>query len=162
MRHFFRPRLYSVLAILALAASLPTLTGTLGTAADNDAELAALTAADDARVAAMLAADGDALEALLSDELHYAHSNGTVDTKIYFIEMLRSSRMRYLGYAHIERDFSFPAPGIALMTGRAQIQAQDLEIEIDATLSYLAVWRFEEGEWRFLAWQSCRIPAETR
>jgi hypothetical protein len=25
-------------------------------------------------------------------------------------------------------------------------------------LSYLAVWRQEGGQWRFLAWQSCRMP----
>jgi hypothetical protein len=23
---------------------------------------------------------------------------------------------------------------------------------------YLAVWREEKGHWRFLAWQSCKLP----
>ena len=137
------------LACLIFALTLPV----------NAAEDAALTAADDARVAAMLAADRSALTALLSDGLHYAHSSGTVDTKDVFIDLLASGKTRYLGYEHVERRFSQVAPGIALMTGRARIQAQSARGTMDSVLSYLAVWRLEEGRWRFLAWQSCRLPA---
>ena len=28
----------------------------------------------------------------------------------------------------------------------------------ESTIGYLAVWRLEQGEWKFLAWQSCKIP----
>jgi len=28
-------------------------------------------------------------------------------------------------------------------------------------ISYLAVWRLEKGQWKFLAWQSCKIPPAT-
>ena len=28
----------------------------------------------------------------------------------------------------------------------------------ESTISFLAVWRFEKGGWKFLAWQSCKIP----
>ena len=31
-------------------------------------------------------------------------------------------------------------------------------IVMDAVLSFLAVWREEKGQWRFLAWQSCKLP----
>jgi len=30
---------------------------------------------------------------------------------------------------------------------------------MDSVLSFLAVWREENGKWRFLAWQSCKLPA---
>jgi hypothetical protein len=31
------------------------------------------------------------------------------------------------------------------------------EATVDSLFSFLAVWRLEEGRWRFLARQSCRI-----
>jgi len=78
-------------------------------------------------------------------------------------EVLRSGKTRYLGYEHLERRFTFPAPGLALMTGRtrARVQAETRDTAVDAVLCYLAVWREEGGRWRFLAWQSCRVPVET-
>jgi ketosteroid isomerase-like protein len=124
----------------------------------DDAHIAALTAADDARVAAMKAPTQAALTALFSDDLHYAHSNGIIDTKASFIEVLTSGATKYLGYDHQQRQFTFPAPGIALMTGQTRIQAETAKGQVDSILSYLAVWRLEEGQWRFLAWQSCRLP----
>jgi hypothetical protein len=124
------------------------------------ATAAALVAADDARITAMRNPDRAALEAAFSDELRYAHSNGIVDTKASFLEILTTGKTKYLGYDHVERGFTFPAPGIALMTGKARIQAESAKGKMDSVLSYLAVWRVENGVWKFLAWQSCRLPVE--
>lgn len=129
--------------------------------ADSPASTAAaLAAADDARIAAMRQPDRDALESVFSGELRYAHSNGGVDTKASFVEILTAGKTKYLGYDHLSRDFTFPAPGIALMTGKARIQAESAKGKMDSVLGYLAVWRVEDGKWRFLAWQSCRLPVE--
>ena len=62
----------------------------------EDARTAALTAADDARVAATKSADREKLTAIFSDELRYAHSSGTVDTKQSYNESLTSGRTKYL------------------------------------------------------------------
>jgi hypothetical protein len=144
-------------AFFALALSFPA-PGLLRAA--PPAATAALVAADDARIAAMRQPDRAALEAAFSDELRYAHSNGIVDTKASFIEILVSGKTKYLAYDHVERQFTFPAPGIALMTGKARVQAESPKGKMDNTLSYLAVWREENGAWKFLAWQSCRLPVE--
>lgn len=122
------------------------------------ADVAEILAADDARIAAMKGRDGEKLAAVFSDDLQYAHSNGVVDTKASFMEVLTSGATRYTGYDHVERNASLPAPGVALVSGRARIQAVSAKGEMDAVLSYLSVWRLEEGKWRFLAWQSCRLP----
>lgn len=119
---------------------------------------AAVQAADDARVAAMRSPDRDKLDTLFSNDLRYAHSNGVVDTKASLTELLVSGKSKYLGYEHIERKFTLPVPGIALMTGRARVQTESATGKMDSVLSYLAVWREEKGQWRFLAWQSCKIP----
>jgi len=117
------------------------------------ADDAALVAADKARVAATIAADRAGLEAILSDDLRYAHSSGKVDTKASLIESITSGQTKYTGIDYEERTFTYPAPGIALMTGKANVKVGTN----DLVLSFLAVWREEKGTWRFLAWQSCKL-----
>ena len=129
-------------------------------AADNP-ELARVTAADDARVAAMLAPTRERLDAVLSPDLRYAHSNGQVDTKAALIESLTDGSANYSKYAYQQRTFTFPSPGIALMAGRFDVKAVVKGNAAESTISFLAVWRLEKGEWKFLAWQSCKIPPAT-
>ena len=125
----------------------------------QDPQTVRIVAADMERVAAIKSADREKLEAILSDDLRYAHSSGTVDTKQSFIESLSTGRTKYLGLDYEERAFTFPAPGIALMTGRAPVKVANTTGEADMVLSFLSVWREEDGKWRFLAWQSCKLPA---
>jgi hypothetical protein len=124
----------------------------------SKADLLALQAADDLRTASMKAADRAKLESVLSADLHYAHSNGALDTKASLLDLIASGKSRYQGFEYEKRDFSFPAPNLALMTGRIRIRVLAGETATDNYLSYLAVWRNENGQWRFLAWQSCKIP----
>ena len=119
---------------------------------------AALLAADDARISAMKKPDRDALTRLLSAELHSAHSNGKVDTRATLIDNLVTGKARYVGYDHVSRSFTQAAPGIMLMKGQAHVQVESASGKMDSVLSYLAVWRLEEGQWKFHAWQSCKIP----
>lgn len=144
---------------------LPLLLATIALAllsplrAADDPRLAKVTAADDDRVAAMRAGDRAKLTAIFSDELRYSHSSGNVDDKTSFTEALTSGRTKYTGIDYEDRKFTFPAPGIALMTGRAHVQVESANGRNDMILAFLAVWREEQGQWRFLAWQSCKLPA---
>lgn len=126
--------------------------------AADQPELARLTAADDTRVAAMLTPTRERLDAVLSPDLRYAHSNGLVDSKASLIDSLLGGSAKYSKYAYQERTFTFPSPGIALMTGRFDVKAVVGATAAESTIGYLAVWRLEKGEWKFLAWQSCKIP----
>lgn len=130
--------------------------------AEENPKLAAVQAADKARVAVMQSPDREKLSAIFSDELRYAHSNGIVDTKTSFIDILTAGKTKYVGYDYEEQNFTFPAPGIALMTGRAHVKAVTATGEMDSVLSFLAVWREENGQWRFLAWQSCKLPTTSK
>ncbi len=141
--------------------SLPLLL-TISLRADEPAQLAAIKAADKVRVEAMQSGDREKLRAIFSDDLRYAHSTGVVDTKTSFIDVLSSKKTKYLGYDYEEQTFTFPAPSIALMAGRAHVKAEADGRLMDSTLSYLAVWRKENGQWRFLAWQSCKFPPMTK
>jgi hypothetical protein len=138
--------------VCLVVASLPV----ISRGADTSVE--AVKVADAARIAAMQKPDRSGLEAIFSNELHYAHSTGTVDTKASFIEVLMSGKTRYVGYDYESREITFPSPEIALMSGRAHVKAVTDKGEMDSVLSFLAVWRNENGSWRFLAWQSCKVP----
>jgi hypothetical protein len=126
-------------------------------AADHP-ELARVTAANEARVAAMLAPTREKLEAVLSPDLRYTHSNGQIDSKATLIDSLLDGSAKYTKYHFHECSFTFPAPGIALMAGRFDVKAVVKGNAAESTISFLAVWRLEQGAWKFLAWQSCKIP----
>ena len=122
-------------------------------------ETAALRAADDERVAAILAADGARLDAIFSDDLSYTHSNGKHDTKKSYMDSLVSHKTVYKSYDYQQKDFSLASPDIALMTAHLLITSSSDGKEVHNDLSILAVWRKEAGKWRFLAWQSAKLPA---
>ena len=130
-------------------------------AAAEDPKVAALTTVVDARVAAMLKPSKATLDTVLSDDLRYAHSNGKVDTKASLTSSLLGGEAKYVSYKYSERSFKFPAPDVALMAGRLEVQAVVDGISMTTGISYLAVWRLEKGQWKFLAWQSCKIPPAT-
>lgn len=142
--------LLRILPLLALAIA-PLL-------AQDNPLLPALKAADDERIAAVIAADRARLTAILSEQLHYAHSTGGVDTRDSLIAALTSGRSKYLALDYEKRNFTFPAPGIALMDGRVHVKVSSAAGTTDGILSFLGVWRDEGGKWRFLAWQSCKVP----
>jgi len=145
--------LLPLLAILAL--SLAPLR------AADEPRLAALQAADDERVAATMAGNGPRLTAIYSDDLRYAHSSGAVDTKASYIEALTTGRTKYVAWDYQERNFTFPTPGIALMSGRTRVKVAKADGTVEMVLAFLGVWREEKGQWHFLAWQSGKLPDPT-
>ncbi len=119
---------------------------------------AAVRAADAERIAATLAADPARMDAILSDQLHYTHSNGKIDTKKSYIDSLVSRSTVYTRYEYKERDFLVASADIVLMTGRVLLTAGNATAQTLHDLNILAVWRKEAGKWRFLAWQSSKVP----
>jgi len=136
---------------------LATLFSLVSLQAADDTRIAAVRAADDERVAATLKADRTRLNAIFSDDLRYAHSTGAVDTKASYMDALVTGRTKYHVIEYSERNITVPAPGIAVLSGRVRMKTTSATGETDATFSFLSVFREEKGQWRFLAWQSCRL-----
>ena len=143
------PRILTLLLALAISLIYPARTR----AAESFADLAA---ADDRRVAATVSGNTAALEPLLSSALEYIHSNGKTDSRESFLAALREGSLKYHSIRYASREFRAASNDVVLMTGRAQIEVGQPAIPI--TLSFLGVWRLENGHWRFLAWQSARLP----
>lgn len=159
------------LLLLALSGALPAAaqipaptpqprdsTGHILLAPVESAAFADLRAADNERTAAMIAADPVRLDAILSEDLHYGHSNGRNETKAAFIESLTGGRLLYQSFEYTEHRFIPAAPDLTLMTGRVLVRARSGGESVLLDLNFLAVWRREGGKWRFLAWQSTRNP----
>lgn len=143
--------LLRLLPFLALA--FATLRGAPSLQPDA-ATLAALEAADTARVAAILAGDRAGLTAIFSDDLYFVHASGKHDTKASYTETLATRQTVYSHYTYKERHFRQLAPGIVQMAGRVLVGTKAGELN----LNFLSLWRNENGVWRFIAWQSARLP----
>jgi len=130
-----------------------------GIRAENEATVAAVLAADNARVAATIAADRGRLAALYSDELYYAHSSGKVDNKVEHLAGIAKRSNAYEKFDYRTRDFRVIGPGLVQMTGRVLIHSRNAKGPTQSDVNFLAVWRQEQGEWRFLAWQACKNPS---
>ena len=126
----------------------------------NPAFQAALRAADDERVAAILSGNPARLDAIFSEDLSYTHSNGDFDNKATYLKKLVTGSTKYSLYQYNDRSFTALAPGLAMMNARIMIKGQsEASPQLDIYLSVLAIFREEQGKWRFLAWQSARLPA---
>jgi len=121
----------------------------------NENEILAL---EDARLAAQVANDTEALEAMLHDAMVYTHSSAVVDTKASFLEALRAGKTRYKRTATRDRKVQLLGD-TALVTGGA-----DLDVEVGGEaralkLRFLVAWTKTPAGWKFIAWQSTRLPA---
>ncbi len=122
-----------------------------------DPEFDAVRQRDDARIVAQKAGDAAALAAILSDDLHYAHSSGTENNKTTYLAALTSGHTKYESIVFEDRKFTHAAPGIILVTGKCMMK-ETKDGKFDALhLNFLSVWRLENGTWRFLAWQANRL-----
>ena len=132
--------------------------------AADDALIAAVRAADDERVAATQAGDRARLAAIYSDELHYVHSSGKSDNKAEHVDGLVKRTSVYERFDYQTREFRPVAPGVMLMTGRVVIHSTNAKGKNQNDVNFLAVWRLERGQWRFLAWQAAKnlppVPAK--
>lgn len=126
--------------------------------AADETIVAAVRAADDERVAATIAADRTRLERIYSADLFYAHSSGKIDNKAEHVDGIAKRTSNYEKFDYQSRDFKVAAPGLVLMTGHVVIHSSAAKGKTENDVNFLAVWREEQGQWRFLAWQACKNP----
>ncbi len=112
---------------------------------------------EDRRYAAMVDADLDTLDELLSDDVMYAHSDASVDSKASYLEMLRTGRLVYDALEHTT-DAVLARPGVTIVSGTmsGSIRMHGAAKKLNSRVA--AVWIAEDGRWRLAAFQPTRIP----
>ena len=115
-------------------------------------------ALEEERFAAMIARDFPRLQLLVHDELMYTHSSGVVDGKTTWLDSMKSGRVKYKKAQCTERKVRMYGD-TALITGRAQIEAEIGGQPKTLKLLFLNAWTKTPQGWKFVAWQSTPLPA---
>ena len=85
--------------------------------------------AQSSRITAMINADVDKLEALLSDDLTYAHTTGWTETKSGYLETIKSKRINYISF--IPRNVNIRIfENTAVLTGMVKVNLGRTDFEI--------------------------------
>jgi ketosteroid isomerase-like protein len=113
--------------------------------------------AEDRRFAAMLAGDVDALSQLLSDRLVYTHSTGSRDTKQSLLSKMADGSLTYLSIDHpVEQVIVLGDAVLVIGEMRAEVVLEGVARRLNN--SALAVWAYEQGQWRLAAYQPTPLP----
>jgi len=112
---------------------------------------------EDKRFAAMLAKDFGALERMVHEELLYTHSSGITDTKASWLDSMKSGKVKYKSASCSERRVRV-LNEVALVNGRAYIEADIGGEPRTLKLLFLNAWAKTPQGWKFVAWQSCPQP----
>jgi ketosteroid isomerase-like protein len=113
---------------------------------------------EDKRFAAMIARDLAALEKLTHEQLLYTHSSGNTDTRASWLESIRGGKARYRSVKCSDRKVRTVGE-VALVTGRAAIEVEIEGQPKSLRLAFLNAWARTPQGWKFIAWQSCPLPA---
>jgi len=114
-------------------------------------------ALEDVRFKAMVSGDVKLLDGLLHQDLVYTHSSAVVDTKASYLEAIRSRKTHYKSQKRFEERVRLYGD-CALVTGRAEMEAEVNGVHKTLRLRYLNVWTKTPQGWKFIAWQSTAIP----
>ena len=115
-------------------------------------------ALEERRVQAMTRQDFAALEALLHDQLVYTHSSAKVDSKASWLDSMKSGGTKYKS-ANVSEQKVRIYGDTALVTGRAEIQAEVGGQAKTLRLRFLNAWTKTPQGWKFVAWQSTPLAA---
>ncbi len=143
---------YSLLLVASLVTALAT---AAETAAQQRAEQVRATQA--ARFQAMLNADVAALNNVLADDLVYAHTTGTIDSK--------SSMIDNIGSGAIDYELIEPTDvrirlydDVAVVTGSANMQVSVGDQIHQVFIRFIEVYVARDDQWQLVSWQSTRVP----
>ena len=113
---------------------------------------------EDKRFGAMIARDLKGLEAMIHEELLYTHSSGVTDTKASWLDSMKSGKTKYKSVNCSERKVRILGE-VALITGRAAIEAEINGQPRQLKLLFLNAWAKTPQGWKFVAWQSCPLAS---
>ncbi|KAF1697266.1 hypothetical protein CSC62_08675 [Pseudoxanthomonas jiangsuensis] len=114
--------------------------------------------ADDRRYRAMIDVNLAELDRVLSDDLVYMHSSGSVDSKASLIEGLERRKFTFLS-AETSGTTVRLYGDIAVLHGKVKLQVQAGGREHRVQSGFTTVWNLEGAEWRLVHWQSTPLPA---
>ncbi len=109
------------------------------------------------RSRAMVKGDVDKLSVLFADELYYGHSGGYWDNKTDFIRKMKEGSYLYHYVRCVVRGVLPISENSMVIHGMLTLAMKLHGTEKTMKSIYLAVWKRDDREWRFLAHQTALI-----
>jgi ketosteroid isomerase-like protein len=115
-------------------------------------------ALDEQRIAAILKKDISALDQLMADDFTYTHQGGVTESKADFLGEMKSGKgaFKSLQMSGVKVWVSANA---AVLTGRCDLTAVREGRNLVIPEHFTEVYTRVHGRWRWLLWQSTRLPA---
>ncbi len=143
---------YSLWLVASLATALAT---AAETAAEERTEQVLATQA--ARFQVMLSADVAALNDVLVDDLVYAHTTGTIDSKASMIQHIGSGAVNYELIEPTDTKIRLYGD-VAVVTGSANMRVSVGDQVHQIFIRFIEVYAAKDDHWQLVSWQSTRIP----
>ncbi len=129
----------------------------LDAAAATDDRIAQVSAAQANRFQAMLNADVAALNDVLADDLVYAHTTGTIDSKSSMIDNIGSGAVNYELIEPTDSKIRLFGD-VAVVTGSANMQVVAGDRVHQVFIRFIEVYVANDDHWQLVSWQSTRVP----
>jgi len=113
--------------------------------------------AEDARYEAQIDDDFEALDALLAKDLVYIHSSTVQDTKVSFMESLRSGKVIYHSMERSNTKVRIFG-NVAIITGKADFEVTARGRDKTLNLLFHSVWVKRDAGLQFVSWQATPLP----
>jgi hypothetical protein len=113
------------------------------------------------RVQTLLKGDFKSFARFLADDLTYTHSNGKVDSKTSLLTALQEGKLQYKSLVEEEvqaRRYG----GTVVLTGKANLVVASAGNELKFFARFTLVYAEIKGKWQVVAWQTTRLPEETK
>jgi ketosteroid isomerase-like protein len=108
---------------------------------------------EDYRIVLTLSGDFDMLADMLSDNLVYGHSTGSLDTKTSMLKLLRERTVEYVSIVSSLDVANRLASGVVLVSGMLTTRVKVLGQLKELSGRYMAVWRQDGDRWKLEALQ---------
>ena len=108
------------------------------------------------RFEAMMKQDVAALDTLLDEDLTYVHTDGEMQSKSEFIDLIRSRRLVYESIAPSEMHVRV-YEGVAIVTGLSQMRVRSATWASSFQIRFTEAYVRREGRWLLTAWQATKV-----
>lgn len=116
----------------------------------------AIVAAEKSWAKAVVAMDLVALAEIYSDDLIYAHSTGTIETKKEYLEKLKLGTQKYVLVEH-QSTTTKTFGNAAIAHSMVRMKGVSPKEPFDSKLMMIHVWVMQGGKWRLVAHQTTKL-----
>jgi hypothetical protein len=113
-------------------------------------------AAERQRFDAMTRQDVAALDTLIEDNVTYVHTDGRLETKSAFIDLIRSKRLVYESIEPSDVEVRVH-DGIATATGLSQMRLRSATGPSSFVIRFTEAYVRREGRWVLAAWEATKV-----